>query len=241
MANSYFAHLLVLADIQIYNPDTRHCVASFKACKSQTYSLAWTPDGTRLISGEIGSDSALREWNTSNWWQVGDPWKGHTTDIYAIAINPAGTLVASTSSNNHVRLWRLSDQRTIAIFQHSKYVMSATFSIDGTHILSGGFDKNISEWAVPEDALEEASKALVQKHVSILDYDNVIRAFFMQILAINTAARDAYITGDLTTAEKASARVWVTRMGHGYGSGSRSELIIPAKMGMGFCQGLLPV
>jgi tetratricopeptide (TPR) repeat protein len=31
-------------------------------------------------------------------------------------------------------------------------VVSATFSVDGSRILSGGVDKKISEWAVPEDA-----------------------------------------------------------------------------------------
>ncbi|OJA08248.1 hypothetical protein AZE42_02070 [Rhizopogon vesiculosus] len=48
---------------------------------------------------------------------VGDPWDGHT-DIYAIAVNPVGTLVASASDDKHVRLWRLWDRRTIAIFKH---------------------------------------------------------------------------------------------------------------------------
>jgi WD40 repeat protein len=91
------------------------------------------------------------------WQQVGHPWKGHTQAIYAIAIHPAGTLVASASDDTHVRLWRLSDRQTIAIFKHSSPLRSVTFSSDGKHILSGGEDKKISEWAVPKNANSKAS------------------------------------------------------------------------------------
>ncbi|KAG1723257.1 uncharacterized protein EDB91DRAFT_1173215 [Suillus paluster] len=66
-----------------------------------------------------------------------------------------GTLVASASDDRHIRLWRLSDQETIAIFDHSCRVNCVTFSIDGRRILGGGEDKKISVWAVPEDALLE--------------------------------------------------------------------------------------
>jgi WD40 repeat protein len=67
---------------------------------------------------------------------------------HVIAIHPTGTLVASVSDNNHVRLWRLEDRQIIAIFQHASIPTCVTFSVDGKHILCGGQDK-ISEWAVP--------------------------------------------------------------------------------------------
>jgi WD40 repeat protein len=140
--------------IQIYNPGTREQVASFGSC---SFSLLWTPDGTRLLSGGDGEDFAIREWDTLTWEQVGHPWEGHTQAIWSIAIHPAGTLVASTSDDKHVRLWRLSDQRTIAIFKHSSPLRSVTFSSDGKHILSRGRDKKISEWAVPKNANSKAS------------------------------------------------------------------------------------
>jgi WD40 repeat protein len=132
-------------DIQIYNPGTRERVASLGA---QARLLAWTPDGTRLLSGGDIYDHTIREWDPLTWQQVGHPWKGHTHSIWAIAINPAGTLVASASYDNHVRLWRLSDRQNIGVFEHSSSVNTVTFSVDGRHILSGGGDKKISEWEV---------------------------------------------------------------------------------------------
>ncbi|KAG2364291.1 hypothetical protein BDR07DRAFT_1402050 [Suillus spraguei] len=159
-------------NIQIYNPGTRTWVASFKGHTSYNISLTWTPDGTRLLTGGDNSDPTVREWDTTTWQQVGNPWTGHTSTISAIAVNPAGTFVASSSDVQHVCLWQLSDRRTVATFKHTSPTICVTFSVDGSHILSGGQDKMISEWAVPNS----------------------------KILAITTA-RSACMNGDLSTAE----------------------------------------
>ena len=150
-------HLVVSTTFgaMVWDPVTGYAIAGFSGETGYKFltALAWTPDGGRLLSGGSDSDHAIREWNTSTWTQVGDPWSGHTKSINAIAVSPDGTLVASASADKHVRLWLLSDRRTIAMFKHSKQVNCVTFSQDGKCILSGGDDMKISEWAVPEDAL----------------------------------------------------------------------------------------
>ncbi|OJA17715.1 hypothetical protein AZE42_13047 [Rhizopogon vesiculosus] len=70
-------------------------------------------------------------------------------------MNCNGTVVASPTTDNHIRLWRLSDWQTIAIFQRSDSPYCVTFSMDGKYILAGGKDKKILEWAVPEHAWPE--------------------------------------------------------------------------------------
>jgi WD40 repeat protein len=141
-------------NIQIYNPGTKKLVASLTA---RGTSLAWTPDGTRLLSAGNRDDPTIREWDPLTWQQVGHPWEGHTDRIIAIAIDPAGTLVASASADRDVRIWRLSDRQNIGIFEHSSPLCTVTFSADGRHILSGGYDKKISEWQVPKGAHSKAS------------------------------------------------------------------------------------
>jgi WD40 repeat protein len=146
-------------DIRIMDTRTRKCIANFKAHartainKSWNVSLAWTPNSTRLLSGGTSQDPTVREWDTFTWEQVGDPWTGHSGTIYNIVVNSRGTLIASASQDNHVRLWRLSDRQTIAIFEHVGYVFRVTFSMDDKYIFSGGKDKRISKWAIPEEAL----------------------------------------------------------------------------------------
>ncbi|KAG2757384.1 WD40 repeat-like protein [Suillus brevipes Sb2] len=150
-------------DIQIWNPSSIQRIATFeghaqfRSAIISNYSLAWTPDGTGLLSGGSNHDPNIREWDTSTWRPVGDPWKGHTDRIGAIAVNSAGTLVASASTDHCVRLWRFSDQQTIAVFQHSNWVNCLAFSADGKAIFSGGWDMKISKWAVPEDVLPHAN------------------------------------------------------------------------------------
>jgi WD40 repeat protein len=141
-------------DMQIYNPGTRERVASLT---DRATLLAWTPDGTRLLSGGDVEDPTIREWDPLTWQQVGHPWAGHTDRIRAIAIHPDGTFVASASDDKDIRLWRLSDRHNIFIFKHSSPLCTVTFSADGRHILSGGYDKKISEWEVPKGVHTKAS------------------------------------------------------------------------------------
>jgi WD40 repeat protein len=151
---------IVGKDILIYNPRTVECIATLKTL---AHSLVWTPDGTRLLSGGNVSDPNVREWDTLTWKQVGDHWSGHTDHwsghtehVHAIAISPAGTLIASACGDTYVRLWRSSDRRIIAIFKDNGRLYCVTFSADGKYILSGG-GTTIKQWAVPEDALLEAT------------------------------------------------------------------------------------
>jgi WD40 repeat protein len=72
-------------------------------------------------------------------------------------VNSTGTLIAS-ASNDRVRLWHLSNERTVTIFKHSQPVQCITFSLDGERILIVGFGNEMWEWAVPRDILEELAK-----------------------------------------------------------------------------------
>ncbi|KIK48984.1 hypothetical protein CY34DRAFT_38319, partial [Suillus luteus UH-Slu-Lm8-n1] len=143
-------------DIQIYNNFERgsRTLLGTSGRGFGYYSLAWT-SSARLLSGGNRTNPTIREWDitsTSGWpqliifKQVGDPWKGHFESIRALSLNSNRTLLASASDDNRVRLWRLSDRRTIAIYKHSGGVNCATFSKDDGHIFSGGADKKISEW-----------------------------------------------------------------------------------------------
>jgi WD40 repeat protein len=195
-----------------------------------SYSLVWTPDGTRLLSM---CNPTILEWDSSTWKQVSEVWRGQT----GIAVSYDGTLVAYATADNHVRVRRLSDRRTIAIFQHSDSPCCITFSMDGKYILAGGKDKKIFQWAVPqhawpEDALTDQATYQVcsrsffnspSHFFVILRFRNVtprIRALnircglslvtqtiracliIMQIFAMDTEVRSACISGDLPTAEE---------------------------------------
>jgi len=168
--------------IKVWDSDQRVCIADFEQCPA--VSLVWTPDGTRLLSGD-GSNSSIREWDSSTWMQVGEIWKGYTGGILRVAVNCDGTVIASPITNNRVCLWRLSDRRTIAIFQHSDFPSCITFSADGKHILAGGKDKRISQWAVPEHAWPANALMDLSTHVRI--HFQPIRHLILLIPRLKTA------------------------------------------------------
>ncbi|KAG1768783.1 hypothetical protein EDD22DRAFT_967192 [Suillus occidentalis] len=201
-------------NIQIWNPNKRNCIAKFQGHSAfgggawtMTLSLAWTLDGTRLLSAGSHCDPVIRVWDSSTWKQVGEPWKGHTGDGFRLALNPTGTLLASVFSDCQVRLWQLSDQQTIAIFKHANPVYCVTFTTDGKHVLSGGKDKVISKHQMQDPVHFPSILHLIFfKDVSREDTPKEQVAGsaspFSTILIINTTARNACVTGDLTTATK---------------------------------------
>jgi WD40 repeat protein len=178
-------------NIQIWNPGKRECITKFQGHsafnRALNISLVWTPDGKQLVSGGSTLDPTIRIWDSSTWKQVGEPWKGHTGSVMMIALNPTGTLLASASQDHQVRLWRLSDQRTIAILKHTNGVGCVTFSTDGKHILSGGNDKVISKWAVPlpKDILQDHAS-----HASFVHFPSLFHLIFFKDVLREDASKE---------------------------------------------------
>jgi len=172
--------------IQIWDQSISECIAKMTTA---SYSLAWTPDGTRLLSGGCNLDPTIREWDTSTWKQVGDHWGGHpgTTWIWALAVNSTGTLLVSASDSKNVRLWRISDRRVIAVFSHFLPVFCITFSADGKYILCGGRDKNVTEWSIPEGAFLEdtVSFSSFQSHSISYSISSCPRNLFQTMFKLN--------------------------------------------------------
>jgi hypothetical protein len=69
--------------------------------------------------------------------------------------------------------------------------------------LPSEFSLKISTFTASEIVREPLkTKTLIQRHVSTLGSYNVMRAYFMQILLVTTTVREAFVAGDLSTAEK---------------------------------------
>ena len=64
---------------------------------------------------------------------IGEPWQGHTDDVYSVAFSPDGKTVVSGSWDNTVRLWDVKTGEAIGEpWQgHTASVSSVAFSPDG--------------------------------------------------------------------------------------------------------------
>jgi WD40 repeat protein len=153
--------------IQIWDFDRRERLAQFNGhtdfSGSWNQSLAWTRDGGRLLSAGDEDDPVIRSWDTSTWTQAGDPWTGHGDQINEIILNPAGTLLASASGDDTVRLWQCGTGIEVSRYEHSDPVGRVAFSVDGCFLFSLNDEGKTLQWEIPEDILAAAHDALASQ------------------------------------------------------------------------------
>jgi len=75
--------------------------------------------------------------------------EGHSGGIHSVAFNLDGTLLASGSSDNTIKLWNVGSGELLhTLDEHVLPVTSVAFSPDGTLLASGSWDNTIKLWDV---------------------------------------------------------------------------------------------
>jgi WD40 repeat protein len=119
--------------------------------------LAFSPDGSMLAAG--GADFMVHLWSTTDPRRPiasGPPIDGASTWINAVAFSPDGTTlaIASSDSNNGLRLYDLASRRITATVPHPWPVTSVKFSPDGATVITGANDGTARLWPVASTVLE---------------------------------------------------------------------------------------
>jgi WD40 repeat protein len=116
----------------------------------RVWSLAVTPDGTRIVSG--GGDGTLRIWDlahgrlertldvdiTSDMRAKGEEWRAQ---VLTVAVTPDGSRIVSGGYDRLVRIWDLASGRLEQTLQgHTDEVNAVALTADGARIVSCAFD-----------------------------------------------------------------------------------------------------
>ena len=128
------------------------------------YSLAWTSDQKKLITG---SYTLIRIIDTATWQQIGIL-MGHTSAVLSLSLFRNDRLLASGSYDNTARLWNLDPNLPIGplrILWHHNAVQSAVISADGKLLVTGCGDHNAYIWDI-HTILKDAG---LEELLSILD------------------------------------------------------------------------
>ena len=118
------------------------------------FSVAFSPDGTKVLTGADWPDYTAKLWNAST-GDVIRTFSGHTSGVSSVAFSPDGTKVLTGSDETwngsyyegHAKLWNASTGDVIRTFSgHARYVTSVAFSPDGTKVLTGSWDRTAKLW-----------------------------------------------------------------------------------------------
>ena len=76
--------------------------------------------------------------------------RGHVDPVLCLAVTPDGSMLASGSEGNTIRLWRLPDGECAATLRgHENQVGTLAVTPDGSLLASGSYDKTIRLWRLP--------------------------------------------------------------------------------------------
>ena len=116
---------------------------------SAVYSVAYSPDGKYILSGDGGNDGnpKMTLWNTSSEKAIKAVVASEGYATYSVAFSSDGQHALSGGSGNSVRLWNAKNLTLIRKFVgHTGGISSLAFSPDGKYALSGSVDGKIMIW-----------------------------------------------------------------------------------------------
>ena len=129
--------------------------------KSRVWSLAWTSDQKKLITG---SDASIRILDTATWQQVAIL-EGHESAVYSLSLFQNDRLLVSASEDGTARLWNLDTNLQVGPpLQHEHIVYSAAISADGKQLVTGCRDTNAYVWDIHTTLKDAGLEDLLSIH-----------------------------------------------------------------------------
>src|SRR5262249_5951488 len=103
------------------------------------WSVAWSPDGRRLASGAVFSDTVARVWDAATGRKLTEL-RGHTFGITSVAFAPDGRTLATGSQDGTFRLWDAATGAPLRTFEGAGAWPRSpvVFSLDGRSLVTGG-------------------------------------------------------------------------------------------------------
>ncbi|RYP29509.1 hypothetical protein DL767_006699 [Monosporascus sp. MG133] len=122
----------------LFQPAVEHnwtaCLSTFEGHGGSVYSVAFSPDGSRLASGSY--DRTVKVWDAATGACL-STLEGHGGEVNSVAFSPNGSRLASGSYDGTVKVWDAATGAYLLILAgHGDSVYSVAFSPDGNYLIT---------------------------------------------------------------------------------------------------------
>lgn len=133
--------------VQVLDVKTGRRLLYLSGHRDWVESVAFSPDGRRLVSG--GYDSVAKVWNAQTGKEI-LTLRGHTALVHNAIFSADGKTILTASWDRTVKLWDSQTGKCLKTFAggHTNIVEYATFSPDEKQIVSCGYDNTAVIWDV---------------------------------------------------------------------------------------------
>lgn len=129
-------------------------------------SVAFTPDGTQLLSG--GQDARIAILDPATGTVTGEL-TGHEKVVTAVAVTPDGATVVSSSSDRTVRVWDLPSRSSRTILEgHRDAVTALDIAPEGALAMSAGYDGRLRIWDLHEAACLQEYRSRLKRTAAVV-------------------------------------------------------------------------
>ena len=133
--------------VRLWDVASHTCTAALTGPEGAAFSVAFSPDGAVLASGNSGQPVHL--WRLGERFRKGPITLAGDTDVMSVAFSPDGALLATGNCHKTVRLWDVAARTCIATLSgHGGWVHSVAFGPDGGMLATGSGDHTIRLWDV---------------------------------------------------------------------------------------------
>jgi len=117
--------------------------AILSGCTDSVRSLAFSPDGTSLVSGS--NDKTIKLWDVQTGGVV-KTFHGHTDWVYSVSISADCTTIASGSEDKTIRLWDIQTEECHHVIEQQNRVKHVRFSPTDPQYLISVSGGQVQHW-----------------------------------------------------------------------------------------------